>query len=316
MEAHTTSDVLTNERLHELSCPSPGRWLLAVMCDWTIIAAILVACREWPEWPVWLAAILVVGNRQHALGVLMHEGVHYRITSSRRWNELLSDWLAGYPIFIPTDNYRVFHLKHHRWLDTPRDPERHVFENFPTEFRFPMERLRFFLYLLRDLSGLWPRPLFMLVRLVWGLPEQKRWHLIPIALLHAGVIAVALATGTIHFYLLLWLVPMLTVFQATFRVRYITEHHGIDEAGKERYTREEPDVLRTTRSIRGWMGQTLFGPHGINYHLEHHLYPSVPFFNLPELSRTLEQNSSIRERIRDSYRAAIGECVAPRSAPR
>ena len=162
--------VLTNERLHELSCPSPGRWLLAVMCDWTIIAAILVACREWPEWPVWLAAILVVGNRQHALGVLMHEGVHYRITSSRRWNELLSDWLAGYPIFIPTDNYRVFHLKHHRWLDTPRDPERHVFENFPTEFRFPMERLRFFLYLLRDLSGLWPRPLFMLVRFGLGAP--------------------------------------------------------------------------------------------------------------------------------------------------
>jgi fatty acid desaturase len=53
------------------------------------------------------------------------------------------------------------------------------------------------------------------------------------------------------------------------------------------------------------------GPHGINYHLEHHLYPSVPFFNLPALSRQLAQRhpEEIASRIRTSYWRAIGECL-------
>ena len=29
-------------------------------------------------------------------------------------------------------------------------------------------------------------------------------------------------------------------------------------------------------------------PHKVNYHIEHHLYPSVPFYNLPECHREMK----------------------------
>jgi fatty acid desaturase len=33
-----------------------------------------------------------------------------------------------------------------------------------------------------------------------------------------------------------------------------------------------------------------FAPHNMNYHIEHHLYPSVPSYRLPALSRALMAN--------------------------
>jgi fatty acid desaturase len=55
-----------------------------------------------------------------------------------------------------------------------------------------------------------------------------------------------------------------------------TQHMCMDE---DRY-----DHRRTTRSIRcGALGRLLYW--NMNYHIEHHLYPTVPFHALPALSR-------------------------------
>lgn len=49
---------------------------------------------------------------------------------------------------------------------------------------------------------------------------------------------------------------------------------------------DEHDPLRQTRLFRGWLFHVLFLGH--LYHLEHHLYPSVPHHNWPKLARRLE----------------------------
>jgi len=38
-----------------------------------------------------------------------------------------------------------------------------------------------------------------------------------------------------------------------------------------------------------------FAPHQVNYHMEHHQYPSVPFFNLPKVHRLLKERGSLPE---------------------
>ncbi len=302
---------ISKELLKTLSTVKTWKWISTVALDWLVIAIVVASCLYWNRWFAWLVAILVIGNRQHALAILMHEGVHYRV-SDRHWlNDLLSDLLTGYAVFMPTANYRVFHLDHHRWLDTPRDPEGRFFKAFPKDTKFPQSTARFAFVVLRDLSGMWPFPLGVLMKLIWGLPGQKRSYLLPIAALHGTVAATAYAMGGLHIYLLLWIVPLVTVFPAIFRIRAVAEHHGIEESGMERYAREFPDVLHTTRSIQGRVGRVLFGPHGMNYHLEHHLHPSVPFYNLPQLSRLLNKTAplEIGPRIRNSYWRAIGECL-------
>ena len=48
------------------------------------------------------------------------------------------------------------------------------------------------------------------------------------------------------------------------------------------------DQLRNTRTTRaGLLARITFAPLHVNYHLEHHLLPTVPWWRLPALHRTL-----------------------------
>ena len=47
-----------------------------------------------------------------------------------------------------------------------------------------------------------------------------------------------------------------------------------------------PSILESTRSFRTtWLGEFLYMR--MNHHIEHHLYPQVPFYSLPELTEVL-----------------------------
>src|SRR5262249_41327168 len=66
---------------------------------------------------------LFVAGRQHALLTLMHDGAHGSIHRVRVWNDLVSDVFCAWPMLVQTRTYREFHLSHHRFLNTERDPE-------------------------------------------------------------------------------------------------------------------------------------------------------------------------------------------------
>ncbi len=68
-------------------------------------------------------AILAIGASQHQLGAVIHEGTHYTLFENRRLNELVSDWLGGFPIYTSTQAYRLHHFAHHQFVNDPdRDP--------------------------------------------------------------------------------------------------------------------------------------------------------------------------------------------------
>ena len=103
---------------------------------WVIIAATfalmivlestLAAQGLSPWWalPAAVAAITVIGASQHQLGGAIHEGTHFLLFENKRLNELASDWLAGFPIYTSTYQYRVHHLAHHQFVNDPaRDPD-------------------------------------------------------------------------------------------------------------------------------------------------------------------------------------------------
>jgi len=244
----------------------------------------------------------------------VHEGVHFRVCASHRWNDALSDCLAGYPLLTPTAGYRWFHLKHHQFLDTPLDPEQITVRRFPMEWSFPMKPWRFLLLLMRDLSGLWPVPLFVLSRLIWTFPG-RRPHLVGVAAFHIAAAGVAAAGGRLTYLLLLWWVPMLTVFPFCFRIRTAAEHSALP-GGDRRYTRAAVDVLRSTRTVfANALDRIFLGPHNVSYHIEHHLYPSVPFYRLADLAKILRQDREFAARSEEarSYWNVIAGFGNPRA---
>jgi fatty acid desaturase len=276
--------------VRRLSAINTTRWLAAALSNWCIIVGSIAICLSLQHWLAYVTAIAVIGTRQHALGVLTHEGVHYRVASSHFWNDLISDWLSGYPLLKPTEGYRAFHLKHHRLLDTHEDPERITIDEFRREWTFPMSSLRFWWFFLRDVSGLWPKPAVALLLLTWRIPGRRLRHLVPIGMLHASIAVSMHAMDHLWTLILFWWVPLLTTFPACFRFRTSAEHSGIGAKGT-RYQREVVDVISTTRTTVGSPIIRFFlAPHGINFHTEHHLYPSVPFFRLKELHEILRSD--------------------------
>jgi beta-carotene hydroxylase len=111
---------------------------------------------------------------------------------------------------------------------------------------------------------------------LWAFRRARRrgWLLaeaaVPFAALSGGLALVRWTPAVLVYVLLViaggWLYPLLTV--------YLPHHHFGDEPVTQAHTlrgRIVPPLL---------LEQT--------YHLEHHLYPRVPSYKLPELARRLE----------------------------
>src|SRR5262245_22284410 len=74
---------------------------------------------------------------------------------------------------------------------------------------------------------------------------------------------------------------------------------------------EEYSITRTTIPTR--LESLFFLPRNVGYHLEHHWYPSVPFYRLPDLHKDLMVREGFRTRavVRRSVFASLGECIQP-----
>jgi fatty acid desaturase len=84
------------------------------------------------------------------------------------------------------------------------------------------------------------------------------------------------------YYLVLWIVPMVTTFSFFMILRQVVQHGNADQ-----------DRLTNTRVFHvGRLIQFAVFPLGMDYHLPHHLFPMVPHYRLRELHVLLLQTES------------------------
>lgn len=274
--------------VRELSRPQPWRWFAAMVGDWSV--ALTTAWVAWTFVPVcaWPLAWLVIATRQHALLTLMHEGAHRTLHRHRGWNDAIANLTCAWPMLVTTASFRDSHLRHHRFTNTEHDPDlmRKIGGHKGVE-RWLLPRGRAAIVL--DLIGVvaWRGPLDMLRKLrrfqrsaSAKTPSTARAARLPRLLFHAAAAGVITWLGAWPAVACMWLVPMLTFLPALLDVRSFAEHFGL-EWGSD-------SELDGTRTVAGGPVQRfLFGPHGICFHVEHHLFPSVPFYRLAELHRRL-----------------------------
>jgi fatty acid desaturase len=293
--------VLAPEVYARFARPCVWRWLSAVALEWAIIGGVVAACNRWPYPLLWVAGIFLIGTRQHALGILAHESVHALVCRKRRLNDLLGNLFCAYPLTYPVQGYRTFHILHHSFLDTPDDPERASIDLYPREWVFPMSRLRWYGLLLRDMTGIYQFPILSLIRYIWQVPGGNLKHAARIVIYHAAIATVAFLTGYSWSYLLLWLLPLYTVAIMCFRIRTAAEHSSL-HPDEKRFQRSRMNTMDTTRTtVGGWVGGFLFAPYNMSYHIEHHLFPTVPVFRLRALHHHLMQIPQYAQRARLSY---------------
>ncbi|MFJ2815277.1 fatty acid desaturase family protein [Streptomyces sp. NPDC087294] len=292
--------LITTAELRELSRRRPARAALAIARQWTVILAAAAGAVYTDRWYGYLLAIVVIATRQHALAVLMHDGAHRLLCDDRRVNDWASDLLLAFPLFISTTLYRRHHLDHHRYLNTDRDPDHDptAIENTTRDWIRLYAADAVALNIVKTVGTL---DQFSLLPVVRGDRTVARaMGRARCALFLGGLTVLAallIVTGWWWAYLLLWIVPMITALSMILRLRDMAEHVGCDQdAG-----------LGGTRSVlAGAVERALFSPCRINYHLAHHLYPSVPCYNLADLHRRLMDNQVVRDRARISRSYLFG----------
>lgn len=298
---------LDKQTLQALSRLSPWRALVVVIAEWLMIFSTIIITEYFFSLPLYVLAVLFLGTRYHALGVLLHEAAHYRLHPVRRINNWLGEVLTAWPILVTLHGYRNNHIKHHNYTNTDKDPD-WVRKTPKPDFHFPKTRAAMLLELTKAITG------FRFITEVRDISKSKELNDLPPALKRArlafyvAVLILCAATGNFSNLLMYWVVPIITSFAFFMYIRSAAEHFG----GEMNYT----DILQSSRNVEtGWLESLCF-PHGVNYHLDHHLYPSVPFYNLPKLNAALKQFPAYRERAHVTRGYATGyfkECTTPKA---
>ena len=296
--------LLSAAELLPLTHLSTARSLLAIGQTLGLIAAALwLAIATWPS--LWIAlSVLVVGICQHGLFILAHESAHYRLFANRLANDIVGR-IVGTIGGVSMCTYRVTHRLHHNNLYTDDDPDTAIHGGYPRGKAYLASKL------VRDVLGLDAyktyayffgapainddtrrviRPLDDTSPQLRAAARQDRWV---VAAFHVAAPFAALAIGGwrgLAMYSVLWLLPLVTVLQPILRLRAIFEHGAVHDLSSPLTAARSN---RTSGSLAGWIARALLFPHHVNYHLEHHLYPAVPHYHLPQLHRVLQGNGAL-----------------------
>lgn len=275
-------DFFSPEEWRMLSARSSWKGMALVLHCWLVVGAAMAVGIVWPlSIPL---MVVLIGNRQLGLFILMHDAAHGLLHANRQINDRVARWFCGYELNI----YRPYHLQHHRFVQQTEDPDLVLSAPFPVT-RDSLRRK-----IIRDLTGqTFVKQRFgalagKLKASKSGEPGESAWALIAaelkiqrVFLITNGVgLALFSAAGLGWAWVLMWLLPMATWLPLVSRLRNIAEHALIEQ--------NSTDPLRHARTTHANMFERLFiAPYWVNYHGEHHMFTQIPCWNLPRAHRLL-----------------------------
>jgi fatty acid desaturase len=215
-------------------------------------------------------SLRIVGTIGTAIAIntfilFLHEGMHNTLFANRFWNRWISAAL-GWIFCISFTAYKVMHTRHHNYLGDPRDPDdyQNYLKNKPLLWTMHYGRLILgpYLYIF----------VIPMLALRYGSPAERR-NVIEeyIALISVYIIAALIIPADLLLYL--WFLPLVLTAHMT-AIRGLTQH-GITNA---------QDPFIASRSIQANRVVTFFLLNE-NFHLEHHLFPEIPSYNLAQVHR-------------------------------
>ena len=261
------------EELRQLHQKRPLLHALVASANFGALLLSAIAIVMLDRWYLWLPFAVVAGFAVFNCTVLLHEVVHRAVLqrADKRAYRILG-LLYAIPSGISASQFTRWHLDHHAELGSDEDdPKRHHLS--------PKINARWlkFLYFTPALFPIYFRAAAK--ETATYEPELRK----AIARERIATIACQLAVlGAIAYFggwaiaWKLYIVPVLFIFPIAFALNRVGQHYDIDPN----------DPAKWATLVKGswfWDAAYLFS----NYHLEHHYFPGVPFYNLPKLQRLL-----------------------------
>ena len=248
---------------------------------------------------IFVIAFLLMGRAHAQLLALMHESVHRLLFRNRKLNDFAGRWLLGYMSFVNTDGYRYVHMAHHREEFGPNEPDIPLYANYP------ITRASFWRKMRRD--GLGSTGFRMLRGQFMSIfktdPQQLNTQR-KIFALHFALLTISVIFINPWVYVMLWLVPYITVWRVMNRLRSIAEHGGL---------RADSDRRVTTHSVKQHLFSSFFFvPFNLGWHIAHHTDSGIPFRSLPKYHRQLRASGFVTDTYEYSSYLAIWRALRSR----
>ncbi len=293
--------LLTPDEIAQVRKRSDVMGLWGVISCWGIIFGMMAIFAAWPNPLTFLLGVIVIGGRQLGLAVLMHDASHSIMCKTKWLNDFLGVWILGNPTGVSMEGYRPYHLQHHLHTQQPEDPD------LILSAAFPITRASLYRKIIRDLTGqtFWKQRKAQFLSGIGGegLELAKRVdyartrlgsYILMNGLLFGGL---ALA-GHWYLYFVMWILPLATWNMMIIRIRNMAEHAVMPDNN---------DPFRNARTtLADPLTRLILAPYSVNYHIEHHLFMWVPWYNLPKLHRMLmAKGVGARMEIQPGYMAVV-----------
>jgi len=264
---------ISRDQMREFHRKSWLRHLIIAVRQFGMLALATWALIRFEHPLIWIPIAFIQGFTIFNFTVLLHEVVHHTIFDRRHpLAERLMGFLYAIPSGISASQFTRWHLDHHAELGSEEDdPKRHHLSPkvnkrwykllYCTPALFPI-----YFRAARRESSTYPADL------------QRRIAMERQLSLAAHLTALGLLWYFFGFYAALRtsIIPVFFIFPIAFTLNRLGQHYDIDP--------EDPAKWGTL--MRGsWFWDFAFL--NSNYHLEHHYFPGVPMYRLPQVQRAL-----------------------------
>ena len=276
-----------------------------------VVPAILARLVAGTDWSLGVQVLLIAplallaAQGLHMLAFLGHEGFHFSLHQNKVVSSVIGVVFSSLTPGHLDIGFAISHWNHHRHTNQPGDPDALVFRRYRNlASRVLLARVHAVNSYLRNAVLLAlgrPLPFTYKFPLKPHVVQKLAWlNLATSALFLALYAAIAVydpLTGLVSVGLPAVLVILIT------GIRPYIEHAGTGQG-----------ALIEARTRTSFVFTALFL--GTNYHLEHHLYPSVPCYRLPRVHRILRARgvlagTHVEPGIAGAYRHATSRSQYP-----
>jgi len=264
---------ISRDEMREFHRKEPVRHLAVAARQFAILAIATWVLIRFDNPLIWIPVAIVQGFTVFNFTVLLHEVVHHTVFDRRRPAlERALGFLYAIPSGISASQFTRWHLDHHAELGSDEDdPKRHHLSPkvnarwykllYCTPALFPI-----YFRAARRESSTYPAPLQR------AIARERKISM----LFHLSALALIWYAFGFYATLRASIIPVFFIFPIAFTLNRLGQHYDIDPT----------DPAKWGTLMRGhWFWDFVYL--NSNYHLEHHYFPGVPFYRLPQVQKAL-----------------------------
>jgi len=229
---------------------------------------------------------ILTGVAFNWINVQIHEASHHFLLTEKKWNDIYCNIVLGAWALQDVETYRASHGMHHRYLHSDRDPDLWIYTTQVGSLRQVLLGIVHDLTLQTVLRRRRQIEAFMATNDLSG--QVPAYAQVGKVLAQACVVAVfvySCGLWGLAYYAGVYLYGLLGVFPVLVRIRTVVQHH--DDAVVD--PSESSSAIFVSRTTVAPVLEFLLIGARMDYHFEHHLFPTLPYYGLRRMHQALDK---------------------------